>query len=90
MGSAILEVYHTTHGWNRVCINNQYPIISNTFTLDYEVLQQAIVVTLAECDRWPTEAQKAQRKAELLAQERDLSAQARRKQFVVLTHHSNT
>ncbi len=82
---AVLEVYHAVHGWNRVCVDHQYPIIDNPFSLNFVMLRRGVRATLAECDNWPTEEQKAQHKRELLARERDELAQQRRKSFAVVS-----
>lgn len=81
---AVLEVYHPVHGWNQVYIHHRSPIIDNPFVLDFALMRQAILATLAECDSWPTEEQKAQRRALLLSKERDVMAKQRRKQFTVV------
>ena len=85
---AVLEVYHAVHGWNRVCLGHQYPIINNPFNLNFIMLRRGIRDTLAQCDTWPTEEQKAQHKMELLANERDELAQQRRKAFSVVSSPS--
>lgn len=82
--SAKLEVYHHYHGWHLVCVNHSYPIIKSPVNLDYTRISDGIHETLAVCNQWPTEEQKAQRKAKLLLEERELEVKIRRNRFTLV------
>ncbi len=82
--SAKLEVCHHYHGWHLVCVNHSYFIIKSPINLDYQLLQEGIRETLSRCNQWPTTEQKAEHKAKLIAQERQLEAQIRRNRFKLI------
>ncbi len=82
--SATLEVKHHYHGWHLVCIDHCYPIIKSPIVLNYAALCEGIHQTLATCNQWPTEEQKAAHKARLKAEERALEAMLRRNRFTIV------
>lgn len=82
--SATLEVKHHYHGWHLVCIDHCYPIIKSPIALNYEVLCAGIHQTLANCNQWPTEEEKAARKVRLKDEERALEAVLRRNRFTIV------
>lgn len=82
---ATLLVRHKLHGWLKVCDAEQrYPIIGNPLLLDYTLLWQAVIHTLAEADSWPSDEEKLRRKLERQMKRRAEIAEARRRNFYIV------
>ncbi len=79
---ALLYVHHPVHGWSQVCNHeNTYLIIGNPLLLDNSTLVRAVMHTLNEVNRFPTEQQQQEKKRKALDLERQAEAERRRNAF---------